>query len=217
MRRVAVFVMLVVLSLSFFLLSGCVPQSPPKPPTKTQEEFKVEYIKMLDDMVVIWAPDEMVITETLDENLTIWSEKLKVQLHVYGWIGEGDGNIPAPEDVPTYDEVIGLYFEYDEVIFAKFQKFYDWYMPHNGGLGGQGLFLTYRLGMFKAYRLYKKDYGHRINNVESFNKITYEEYLALEEYIKENPDFDNGSKNYQKILDWLGVERPADNETETAE
>ena len=39
MRRVTVFVMLIVLALSFFLLSGCVPQSPTdtEPMTKTQE------------------------------------------------------------------------------------------------------------------------------------------------------------------------------------
>lgn len=198
------FLVLLCLLCLMTMVTGC--ENDEKGPDMTQEEFKMKYITMLEDMAITCFDGANGIVLEIDDDLYIWPEDLKIKLHVYAWVGDSNGTVPTADEVITFDEVIELYSDFDEAVFEKFEKFYLW----NSRDGGEKLYKTYRSGIQTVYALYIDDNGKRINSKEFFTELTFEDYLELEAYIKENPHFEEEDKDYQKVLKWLGIEKPAE-------
>ena len=170
----------------------------------SQEEFQEKYRDVLYRIGVLTDKNSRAPIEHLDDEYYIWETDLKGELHLHAWIGDGKGNLPNDDEIITYDEVLGLYFQYDEAVFGRFEKFHRWYTRG----GGERLYNVYRDGIQTAYFLFIQDYGIHINDREFFTRLTFDDYLELEEYMREHPHFEEEDRDYRRVLEWLDVREP---------
>ena len=170
----------------------------------TQEEFQDEYRDMLYRIGALTDKDALSPIAHLDGEYYIWETDLKGELHLYAWIGDGKGNLPGGDETITYEEVLGLYFQYDEAVYGRFEKFHHWYTRG----GGERLYSVYRFGIQRAYFLFNLDNGVFINDREFFTRLTFDDYLELEEYMRGHPHFEDEDRDYRRVLEWLDVREP---------
>ena len=159
----------------------------------------MEYIEMLDEMLLYFDPDfdygdTKPYRTKLDEGVEIFEEDLKIMLHIYAMVAK-------PEDPPTAEEVKSLYYQYDEDIYQKFYTFYRWYDGY--------LYTVYHFAMNISASQYSDQFGEPLID-KRWGQYTFEDFLKLEEYVKENSDFSETSNDYKWLLKWLDVERPAE-------
>ena len=161
----------------------------------------MDYIEMLKEMLLFVRTDmeynARPYKTKLDEGVEIFEEDLKILLHVY------DMDV-KPEELPTAEEVKELYYQYDEDVNKKLYKFYSWYTHYDFYIHH-----IYRLAMNIGNSHYLKKHGEPLIK-KDWDHFTLEDFLKLEEYIKENPDFSQTDNDYRRLLKWLDVERPAE-------
>ena len=162
----------------------------------------MEYIEMLDYMLLYVDPDfdyedTKPYRTKLDEGVEIFEEDLETLLHVYAM----DKKLKDP---PTAEAVKSLYYQYDEDIYQKFYVFYRWYCHYD-----LYIHVDYRNAIHIGTSQYLRQHGESLIKKE-WSHYTLEDFMRIEEYIKENPDFSQTSNNYRRLLKWLGVERPAE-------
>ncbi len=179
------------------MLSAC---ATPVESVQTQENFKTEFLKMLkkDDVLVNPDIDYKIDYKkvSLGDGVEIFEEDLKMDLHVYDLDWE-------VIDVPTAEEIESLYNKYDDEIFEKFNEFYEWYRMN----GGEVACFDYENALLEASINYRKEYGYEFNQINSWNDWTVNDFIDLESYVKENPDYSETSGAYKRLLKWLRVEK----------
>ncbi len=178
-------------------LTACTPQT--AEPAPTQEEIQAEFIEIMRYMGLLIPPGSESEFENNEivkvaEGVLIYGKNLEIFLHVY----ELDTDF---ENIPTAEEVEGLYNQYDQVTYEKYYQFYDWYR-NNGGAACD----AYLDGMFIAYMNYKDEYGVDYKNC-SWSDYTVANFIDFETYVKENPDYAETNYAYKRLLKWLGLEK----------
>ena len=179
-------------------LSACAPQ--PVESAQTQEEFQAEYLKKMERMLLYIPPDvdpdlRAKFERTLiADGVEILENDLRLSLHVY----ELDSR---EENVPTAKEVIGLYFTYDDIMYERFNKFYEWYMNY-----GDHTCQDYKDALRQAYYYYHEKNGAYFRDTD-WSDYTLEDLFELEAYVKENPDYSIKESSYNQLLKWLGVKK----------
>ena len=115
MRKRSITLLVSIVLLLCAVLAGCSEEEP------TQEEFKVEYIDIIKKLdIFVFSKDDTLASNikiTLDKNVEIYEEDLKVKLHVYE-LSSGSQNGPSAEEVKS------LYYEYDKDNYQKLQDFF---------------------------------------------------------------------------------------------
>ena len=197
-RRMTAFILTCITVLAAVVpLSACAPQ--PIESAPTQEEIQAEFIEIMRYMGLYLPPDyeskhERPYKVKVAEGVEIYEEDLKVYLHVY----ELDTDF---ENIPTAEEVEGLYNEYEQVTYVKFLQFYDWYR-NNGGAACD----DYLEAMLHIDLRYTEEQGSYFKNIQSWSDYTVEDFIDLESYVKENPDYTETNYAYKRLLKWLGLE-----------
>ena len=182
------------------VLAAVVPLSACATLAQTQEEIQAEFIEIMRYMGLYVPPDYVNELENTDvvevaEGIIIYEENLRIYLHVYSL----DTGI---ENIPTAEEVEGLYNQYDQVTYEKYYQFYDWYR-NNGGAACD----AYLDGMFIAYMNYKDKFGIDYKDIDTWNDFKFEDFIDFETYVKENPDYTETNYAYKRLLKWLGLEK----------
>ena len=128
----------------------------------------------------------------------MYEDYLKVWLRLYqlNW---------SSKEPLTLEEFYDLYLEADSVVEKKVDRFFQYYSAH--GVRNQRIYLE---EMGNAWLAYKEANGQAINGKEQ-DDLTYEDYVALEEWALANPD----EELYPKILLWY--RRRAEIESKRAE
>ena len=184
------------------------------------EDYTTEFIKKLNRMDVLidnpkdssettndenqeykssnWYVDHMI----LPDNKTIVSMYLvKVKTHLYNLVTEGDLVLNE------YD-LTDLYLNKSPKQ-NEFEDFYNWYLfgTQSDSENGYQKYNYYYKGIAIGYRLYRDINGSNFKDKE-IKYLTAEESFELEQWIKENPDYELASEepNYYFLLEILGVE-----------
>ena len=171
-----------------------------------QEEFQIEMVEILQDTSLYLWPKHGLdlqyhIVEEIDEGVIIFPEKLKMYLHTY--------KLENPdENPPSYEEFISLYNNYHEDVYVRFARFRSWFGMRNGRLACD----EYSNAIYSIMRQYKESVDENFKGKTYRSELTLDEMLELEEYAKQNPDFENTDLEYIQLLKWLGVEIPEDSE-----
>ena len=198
-RRMAAFILTCLTVLAAVVpLSAC---ATPADSEQSQEEFQAEYVDILKDMGLLAYPEFMKYYSgsnivTLDKDVQLREDELIIILHVYELTFE------LEEQPPTVKEIEGLYTQYNDEIYKKFSAFYKWYREV-----GCVSFQTYSSALIAATIIYKNMYGHELINKENWDEFTAEDRLKIEEFVKEHPDYEEANSNYQRLLEWLGLEK----------
>ncbi len=177
------------------------------------EDYTTEFIKKLKRMdVLINNPDAIEEDEKsekwyadyiiLPDNETMVSMYLvKVKTHLYNLVTEGDLVLNE------YD-LTDLYLNKSPKQ-EEFEDFYHWHLygTKSDSENGNEKYDNYYKGMATGYRLYRESIGHEFKDKDIWY-LTAEENSELEQWIKENPDYDTASEDYEYnfLLDLLGVE-----------
>lgn len=179
-------------------LSACGPQ--PAEPAQTQEEFQAEYLKKMERMLLYIPPDvdpdlRAKFERTLiADGVEILENDLRLRLRVFE-LDSGE------ENVITAEEVISLYFTYDETNYARFNKFYEWYMNY-----AHHTCQDYEDALRQASYYYHEKNGTYFKNTV-WSDYTLDDLFELEAYVKENPDYSIKESSYNQLLKWLGVKK----------
>ncbi len=192
----------VFLALSTPLLYGC---QKPAESAQSQEEFQTEFVEMLKELDVFVTPESREYLPnskivTLEEGVEIYEDELIINMHVYE-ISQSSEVSP-----PTVEEIENLYTEYNDRIYKQFYPFYNWYTDV-----GSSVRSTYESALIIANGTYKDKNGHYFFQQTDWRQWTREERFELEEYVKNNPDYNEMDSAYQVLLKWLGVEKPQSN------
>ena len=190
--------LVILIIICIFTLFGC---AKPAESAQTQEEFRAEFVEMLKELdVYVYPEDTEYLTASkivnLGDGVEIFEDDLMVALHVYELSYKPD---VAP---PSAEEIENLYTEYNDRIYKKFHRFYVWYSRI-----GSGTCSLYNRALMIADIIYKDIYGHEITENKKWSKVTKDEKYKLEEFVKENPDYNETDDNYKLLLKWLGLEK----------
>ena len=182
------------------VLAAVVPLSACATPAQTQEEFQTKFVEMLKELDIFVTPEsrEYLPTSkivTLDEGIEMYEDELIINMHVYELSHKPD---IAP---PTAEEIESLYTKYDDEIYQRFEPFYNWYTKV-----GSWMRDGYEKGIITADVIYWKENGHYFFTTDYF-EWTREEKFELEEYVIENPDYEETEPNYKLLLSWLGLDK----------
>ena len=177
------------------------------------EDYTTEFIKKLERVSVLinspeklqdeykmrnWYADHMILT---DNETMISLYKIKVKTHLYNLATEGDLVLNE------YD-LTDLYLNKSPKQEA-FEDFYNWYLygEKPGAMSGSEIYDIYVEGITTGYILYRESNGHEFKDKDILY-LTAEDELELEQWIKENPDYDTASEDYcyNSYLKLLGVE-----------
>ena len=155
---------------------------------RLEEERKAAYIRKLDYLDVyakspnekegLWATREV-------NGIYVYEDYLKVWLRLYQL------NWPSKEPL-TLEEFYDLYLEADSVVEEKVDRLFDYYAME--GVHNQRKYLE---EMGNAWLAYKEANGEAINGKEQ-EDLTYEDYVALEEWAIAHPD----EEKYEHLLFW---------------
>ena len=177
------------------------------------EDYTTEFIKKLNRMDVLidspntlddefksdnWYVDHMILP---DNDTMVSLYKIKVKTHLYNLVTEGDLVLNE------YD-LTDLYLNKSPKQ-EEFEDFYNWHLygTESDRENGNEKYDNYYKGMATGYRLYRESNGHEFKDKDIFY-LTAEDELELEQWIKENPDYDTASEDYcyNSYLKLLGVE-----------
>lgn len=177
-----------------------------------RESYSMEYLKKLEKIDVIinmnaiyedyldngWYIDRI----TLDDNeTTISLYKLKIKLHLY--------EIIEDKDDLSVEDIIKLssmdYANSNPEKNNQFDMLYKWCRYSNDDECGNAKYNFYRYGIRSGFEIYKKKNNKNFKDKELL-QLTSEEIFELEDWIKENPDYDLAKEDYNynfllKILD----------------
>ena len=170
-KRIAMIALLFVCVVLF----GCVKEPGSTP--STQEEFQVEFIELLKKVDVYAYPDneygksrnKISLNDGGDE---ILERDLKVHLRAYELY-------TGVENAPTSEEVIRLYYEYDEDIYQRFEQFCQWYSRYRV----QNYIEALKDANIRAYANEGLE-ERRIPTDEAIRRLHEVDYLPLEELIE---------------------------------
>jgi hypothetical protein len=179
--------MLLVLLGCFVLKST---QKPEQEIIKTQEEYQMELLEMLDKISLLFYKDDPFSEELprkeIAPGVEIFSDKLATYIYCYVLAGNNDS-------VATLEDIASLYTSYDEELEKKFLNLYYWLKLQNG----RSFYTSYCLATRTACALYEKQYGS-INSSET-SIILIEERIMLEQFARDNPDFMPGEVYYKEL------------------
>lgn len=209
---------LILLSFIIFILilgTGCFIKGESQSEIKKTESevYEMEYIEKLNKLGVTinmneiyedyldnqWYLDRM---ELPDKKTIVSLHVLKKKIHVYKLIENKD-------IVLTYEDVINLYsMDFSKANRDKtdeFNNFFNWWRDSVSGQSGSAKYSWYIDGMKVGAEIYEKQNGGRFKG-KDMQKLTTEEYFQLEDWVKENPDYDLAKEDYNynfllKILD----------------
>ncbi len=177
------------------------------------EDYVAQYIKKLDRMEVIiknpdtlkpeykdssWYQEHMI----LPDNKTMVSlNEIKLKTHLYNLTTES--NLVLNE----YD-LTDLYLNKSSKQ-EKFESFYNWYVfgTEMDIKTGSSKYEKYYRGIALGHKSYRDMNGSNFKD-KKIKYLTAEESFELEQWIKENPDYELASEepNYYFLLEILGVE-----------
>ena len=183
------------------VLAAVVPLSACATPAQTQEEFRAEFVDMLKELDIFVTPEsrEYLPTSkivTLDEGIEMYEDELIINMHVYELSHKPD---IAP---PTAEEIESLYVKYDDEIYQRFEPFYNWYTNV-----GSWMRDAYESGLIIANGLYKEKNGYNFTDQKKWRQVTRDEKNKLEEFVIENPNYEETFGDYKLLLIWLGLEK----------
>ncbi len=189
------------------VLAAVVPMSACAKPAESaqkQEEFQTKFVEMLKEIDVFVTPESREYLPNskivkLDEGIEMYEDELIINMHVY------EISHSSEISLPTAEEIESLYTEYDNEIYQRFEPFYNWYTDV-----GSWVRDTYEKGMIAANITYKHENGDLCTKTDYF-EWTKEERFELEDFVKNNPDYNETDSAYQVLLKWLGVEKPQSN------
>jgi len=190
---------------------------------KTQEEYQMELLESLDIMHLLarqgdisnksgiyqegfWEfQEDMDLPVTykgpyseirprkeIAPGIEIFHEKLALYLHCSRLVGE-ESSLPTVEDI-TVEDIARLYATYDEELEKKFSKLYWWLV--NFKYFCDNYFNTMR----EVYKLYLQQYGF-FDGKEHYGEMLTEDIIALEQFVRDNPDFMPKEIYYSKLYD----------------
>ena len=155
---------------------------------RLEEERKADYIKMLNFLDVysespsdkdgLWATKEV-------NGIYIYEDYLKIWLRLYEMRC-------VMENPLTLEEMYDFYLETDPIVEKKVYKLFDYRAAE--GVQNQDYYLE---EMGNAWLAYKEANGEAINGKEQ-EDLTYEDYVALEEWAIAHPD----EEKYEYLLFW---------------
>jgi hypothetical protein len=172
---------------------------------RTQEDYQMELLKMLDKIDLLACQGEISLepgryivefsryledmnmskdinyeirprTE-ISPGVELFHEILALYSHCYRLYG-------GTESVATKEDIVKLYNSYDENLEGKFLSLYNWCVR----LNGDDLYSLYTQAIRVAYDVYLQQYGS-FNGKELYGEMLTEDKIALEQFVRENPDF----------------------------
>ena len=171
-----------------------------------QEDYQESYLERLDRINAI------INVSVLDESdfeykwyrdmVTLPGEEITVSLYVLNSKIHAYNLIENKKLTLTGEQIVDLYSVSNDKIQKEFDEFHYWFLNN-----GSTKYRSYYNGLSKGYGLYEK-----VNNKKyldkDFSKFTLQEEIELEQWIKENPDYELASEepNYYFLLEILGVE-----------
>ena len=161
---------------------------------KAQEEYQMELLKMLDRMFLLITPVNSVYSvdlprEEIAPGVEIFHEKLALYAHCYRLVGK-------TESIATKEDIAKLYNSYDEKLEEKFMALYRWWARQNGG----DICVSYNYAIRTAFALYIQQYGP-FNGKDKLEKMLAEDKIALEQFVRDNPDFMPKEVYYRELYE----------------
>jgi hypothetical protein len=153
-------------------------QNPEPEPIKTQEEYQMELLEMLDKISLL-VPTGFITDDPSEEiapGVKIFSDTLTTYIHCFALAGNQD-------IVATLEDIANLYAFYDEELEEKFLSLYSWLKLQNG----RSFYTAYCLATRTACAIYEEQYG-RINGRDT-DFILIEQRIMLEQFARDIPDF----------------------------
>jgi hypothetical protein len=207
-KRAIIIICAVVIVLIFVLaITSAKDHSEPEA-IRTQEDYQMELLKMLDKMELLayqgdisiapgryligyWRfQEDMNLPNTykgsyyeirprteISPKVEIFHEILALCSHCYRLYG-------GTESVATKEDIAKLYNSYDENLEGKFLALYNWWAR----LNGDALFWYYDDAIRTAHSVYLQQYGF-FNGKELYGEMLAEDKIALDQFVRENPDF----------------------------
>jgi len=190
---------------------------------KTQEEYQMELLDTLDRMdLLAWQGD---IRTASGRHIIAFSQYLKdmnlprdihfeirprteiapgVEIfhELFAMYSHCCRLASRTESLATVEDIAKLYDSYDEELEKKFLALYDWWAGQNGAAFCDYYDETIRV----AYDLYLRQYGF-FNGREVYGEMLTEDKTALEQFIRDNPDFMPKEVYYEelrnmRIINW---------------
>ena len=181
----AAVIVLVVLGLVVLKIT----QKPEPEIIKTQEEYQMELLEMLDkiSLLVPINYDGNSLRLEIAPGVELFFDRLATQQYCYALFGK-------TESVATLEDIANLYASYNEELEDKFLLLYYWLKLENG----KSFYESYCMATNKAYALYEKQYG-AISGANTM--LTTEQRIMLEQFARDNPDFMPGEVYYKELSD----------------
>ena len=129
------------------------------------------------------------------DDVEIRGELLKIHLQVYTLDTKA-------QDAPTVEEMADLYHQYDEEVYQRFYEFFRWYLER-----GHYDYRQYDDALSIVHWDYWHDHSENFDNTE-WDDMTAEDLFELENFIKENPNFEDQISAHKIVYRWLGIENP---------
>ena len=198
-RRMTAFILTCIAVLATAVpLSAC---AKPAESAQKQEEFQTKFVEMLKEIDVFVTPESREYLPNskivkLDEGIEMYEDELIINMHVYELSHKPD---IAP---PTAEEIESLYTKYDDEIYQRFEPFYNWYTDD-----GSWMRDAYESGLIIANGLYKEKNGYNFTDQKKWRQVTRDEKNELEEFVIENPNYEETFGDYKLLLKWLGLEK----------
>ena len=181
------------ISVMFLALLGCFVQKStqnPEPETiKTQEEYQMELLEMLDkiSLLVPINYDGKSLKLEIAPEVEIFYDRLATQQYCYALYGKTGS-------VATLEDITSLYASYDEELEEKILLLYNWLKLENG----KSFYEYYCMATNKACSLCEKQYG-AIGGTSIM--LTTEQRIMLEQFARDNPDFMPKEVYYRELSD----------------
>ena len=147
----------------------------------SQEEFQMQMLEWLTNFWLLSNVECHEMDEPKEEiapGIEIYSERLKLYIYCYGFYGGARSIITSIEDIRK------LYEVYDEDLEKKLINLYSWWLTGEG----EPLCDVYNDVINEVYKLYSNQYG-LFNGKDTYEKMMTDDKIALEKYVRDNPDF----------------------------
>ena len=152
-----------------------------------------EYLEDMDLPVTYKGPySEIRPRKEIAPGIEIFHEKLTLYIHCSRLVGE-ESTLPTVEDI-TVEDIAKVYAAYDEELDKKFYKLYWWWANFSDFCD------RYFNTMREVYKLYFQQYGF-FNGKEHYGEMLTEDIIALEQFVRDNPDFMPKETHYSKLYD----------------
>lgn len=131
-----------------------------------------------------------------DTNYRVNLWDLNYYIYLYNLSHENDLNLTA-------EEIINLYYVFDEEKDADFDMLYEWYYGENG----IARIKVANEALTQALLLYYQDNGELYCGVNNIEQLSYEELINFIEWVLANPDYEFAAEydEYYLLLEWVGL------------